>query len=210
MVENNPVFAEYFAASGAASLVDSFFATALLIISLAGGAFAVASVLRLRSEEVADRAELMLTTRLTRGRWMLGGLLVSALGASAVVLAGGLGIGLAYALVIGDATQVLRAVAASAVYVPAALLLGGLAALLVGWLPRAVGVAWGVLAFCFVIGWLGGLLRPPQWVTDISPYSHVPQAPAESVAAAPLLTLTALTVASVALAVVGLQRRDIG
>jgi ABC-2 type transport system permease protein len=209
MVENNPVFAEYFAATGA-SLVDSFFATAMLIISLAGGAFAVASALRLRSEETAGRAELMLTTGLTRHRWLLGGLLVTALGSVTVVLAGGVGVGVAYALTIGDVTQVGRLVAASAVYVPAALLLGGLAALLVGWLPRAVAVAWGALAFCFVIGWLGGLLQPPDWVSNLSPYSHVPQVPAEAVQAAPLVTLSALTVATVALAVVGLRRRDIG
>jgi len=208
-VENNPVFAEYFASTGA-SLVDSFFATALLIISLAGGAFAVASALRLRSEETAGRAELLLTTGLTRHRWLLGGLLVTALGSVAVVLAGGLGLGVAYALTVGDMSQVGRLVAASAVYVPAALLLGGLAALLMGWLPRAVAVAWGGLAFCFVIGWLGGLLQPPDWVSDLSPYSHVPQVPAEAVQAAPLVTLTALTVAAVALAVVGLRRRDIG
>jgi len=51
--------------------------------------------------------------------------------------------------------------------------------LLVGWAPRAVAVVWGLLAFCVVVGWLGTVLDFPQWVTEMSPYSHVPQVPAE-------------------------------
>jgi ABC-2 type transport system permease protein len=210
LVESNPTFAEYFERSGGGSLVDAFFATALLIVSLLGGGFAVASALRVRSEETAGRTELLVTTGVTRWRWLLGNLAVTLAGTVLVVLAGGLGLGLSHAAVVSDPAEGVRLLADSSTYLPATLVLAALAVLLVGWLPQLTALAWAALAFCFVIGWLGQLLAPPAWVRDLSPFSHTPQVPAEAVSLGPLLVLTALTVALVAIGGAGFRRRDIG
>jgi ABC-2 type transport system permease protein len=98
----------------------------------------------------------------------------------------------------------------SLVYLPPVLLLAALVVLLFGWLPRAAAATWAVVAGCFVIGWLGGLLKPPQWVENLSPFTHVPQVPAADVTAAPLVALLALTVAGVVVGWAGFLRRDIG
>jgi len=96
------------------------------------------------------------------------------------------------------------------VYLPAILLTAALAVLLFGVLPRAAAAAWAVVAFAFIVGWLGGLLDLPQWGEDLSPFTHVPGVPAESVTATPLLVLSLLTVLGVALGWAGFRRRDIG
>ena len=90
------------------------------------------------------------------------------------------------------------------------LTLVGVVALIDGWLPRWTWVGWVVLAFSFVIGWLGSLLDPPQWVVDLSPFSHTPRVPVESASGWSLPVLALAAVAMVAVGHVGFRRRDIG
>jgi ABC-2 type transport system permease protein len=55
----------------------------------------------------------------------------------------------------------------------------------------------------------GQLLDLPQWVSDLSPFQHVPQLPAADFTAVPLLVLTMLAVALTAAGLAGLRRRDL-
>jgi ABC-2 type transport system permease protein len=55
----------------------------------------------------------------------------------------------------------------------------------------------------------GQLLELPQWVSDASPFQHVPQLPAADFAVVPLLLLTVLAAALTGAGLVGLRRRDI-
>jgi ABC-2 type transport system permease protein len=73
---------------------------------------------------------------------------------------------------------------------------------------RASGVLTHPLGFALrlsraaLIGWGLGVL-------DLSPYSHIPLLPAADLTVAPLLTLTAIAAALMAVGLVGLRRRDI-
>ena len=42
-----------------------------------------------------------------------------------------------------------------------------------GRLPRAAGAAYAALAACFVVGWLGDLLKLPDWLIDASPFDDL-------------------------------------
>ena len=210
LVDSNPAFAEYFAQSGGASLTDAFFASALLIMALMASAFAVGSVLRGRSEESTGRLEPVLATGLSRTRWLLAGLAVTTLGATAVLLSAGLGVGLAHALVSDDAGGVLPLVGAALVYLPATLVVAGLAVALYGFMPGFAPAAWVVVGLYFVLGWLGGLLKPPGWLLDLSPFTHTPTVPAEDVAFTPLVVLVLVAMVAVATGLAGFRRRDLG
>lgn len=189
--------------------VDGFLGTMLMLLALVAGGFTVSSVLRLRSEESAGRAEPLLATGLSRRRWAAGGLAVTAGGTVLVLAVGGLGLGLAAAVALGEPGQVLRMVPAALVYVPAVLTLAGVGLALTGWLPRAVPATWAGLAFCFVVGWLGTVLRFPDWLTQVSPYAHVPLVPAVDVAWTSLAWMGAFTVALVTVGLAKLGNRDI-
>ena len=78
-----------------------------------------------------------------------------------------------------------------------------------GWLPRWSGMAWGVLAVCFVIGWLGEILSLPTWVMDLSPFTRTPQVPLDDVTAAPLMALLGTAALLMVVGAVGLRRRDV-
>jgi ABC-2 type transport system permease protein len=165
--------------------------------------------LRLRTEENAGRADHVLAGPTSRNRWAASYLVVDLVGTVAIVLAGGLGTGAAYAGVVGDASQVPRLAGAALSTVPAAMVLMGVTVALFGLIPRAALVAWGVLAGVAVIVFFGELLRLPFWVRDLSPFTHIPAAPAEPVRWEPLLALTAVAVALVVVGLWGLRRRDI-
>ena len=196
--------------AGGVDIVDAFFGTAMLILALTASGFTVGSVLRLRSEETAGRAEPLLATGLSRWRWTLGSLLVTLMGTVLVIGAAGFGAGLAHGIATGDMGQLPRLFLVSLAYTPAALVLAGLAVVLFGWAPRLTMAAWAVLTVCFVIGYLGGLLDVPAWLSNLSPFTHVPNAPLETITAGPLVALTAVAAAVTAAGLAGFRRRDLG
>ena len=210
MVEDNPTFRDYFAATGGTDIVDAFFATSLLLLAIGASGFAVSSALRTRSEEANGRLEPLLATAVSRPRWLAGSLLVTLGGTLVVVALGGLGVGLSYSVTGGAASDIGRMTGLALAYVPATLVLAAVAVVLVGWVPRGSGAAWGGVAVCFVIGWLGGLLDLPGWVNDLSPFTHVPAVPSEALAGTPLAVLGVLGAVAVAAGFVGFRRRDVG
>lgn len=209
MAEGNPQLQEYLRSSGSASLTDSFFSSMFVILALMSAAYAVSSTLRLRAEETSGRLELLLATGLSRRRWMLSSLLVTGLGSVLVLAASGLGMGLAYGVVVSDPGQALRMAALALVYAPAVLSLAGVAALLVGCAPTWSKAAWGMLTLCFVLGWLGGLLNPPRWLEQLSPFAHTPLVPSQELGSGNLTALALLVVLLCIAGVTGFRRRDV-
>jgi ABC-2 type transport system permease protein len=85
----------------------------------------------------------------------------------------------------------------------------GVAALLFGVAPRAVGAAWAAVVACFLIWVVGPILDAPGWVLDLSPFHHVPALPAAPLDAAPLVALTGVAAALTSAGLFLLQRRDV-
>jgi ABC-2 type transport system permease protein len=77
-------------------VTDSIFATTLMILALAGSGFAIQSTMRLRTEETAGRAEPLLAAALSRPRWAASHLTLALGGSVVMLVAAGLGVGVAY------------------------------------------------------------------------------------------------------------------
>lgn len=208
MVADNPTFADMFALDGA-TVVDSFLATVALMLALVAAGFSVAAALRPRSEETSGHAEQILATATSRRSWLVSHLTVAVAGTAVVILAGGLGAGVAAAVVTDDAGQVASLLGAAVVTVPAVLVLVGLAAALYGTVPRAALVAWAALGFMAVVGYLGRLLRFPDWTLRLSPMEHVPAIPADDLRIAPLAVLCGIAAVLIAVGIAGFDRRDV-
>ena len=67
-----------------------------------------------------------------------------------------------------------------------------------------------MLTAFFVVGQLGELLKLPDAVIGLSPFTHVPAMPVEPFTAGPALALTALAAALTVLAWWRFRERDIG
>jgi ABC-2 type transport system permease protein len=144
-----------------------------------------------------------------RTELLLQWLAVTLLGSVVLVASGGLGLAAADALVRGDGSEIPRLVATSLAYLPGVLVLAAVATLLTGWLPRGAALAWLGLAVAFVVGWLGPVLDLPDAINAISPFDHLPTTPVESVAAGPLVALSAVAAALTVLGLIGFRRRDL-
>jgi ABC-2 type transport system permease protein len=209
LVEDNPTLAEFLGDVTGADLVDAFLNTAMFLVALMAAGFAVASALRLHSEEEAHRAEPVLATAVSRSRWAGGGLAVTIAGTVIALGAGGLGTGVSRALDTGDAAEIGQLTVAALAYVPAVLVLASIAVLIWGWLPRLALVPWAALGVAFVVGYLGELLSLPGWLVNVSPFSHVAAVPLDNLSIAPLLVEAAIAVGATALGVIGFRRRDL-
>jgi ABC-2 type transport system permease protein len=207
-VADNPDLADFLVQSGG-DLTDSYLATAARTTALVGSGFAIGAVLRLRSEETNDRAEPVLATPVSRIRYWAAHLLVAAAGTLVVFVAAGVVLGASAAVAVGDGGLVVAGTAAMLVYLPAVVVVMGVAALLVGLLPTASSAAWATLVAGFVMAMFGTLLDLPDWVMRVSPFQNVALVPAEHLAPASVLALTAIGLALLVAGAAGYRRRDI-
>ncbi|MBT7428910.1 MAG: hypothetical protein HN783_03770, partial [Ilumatobacter sp.] len=207
---DNPEMADFFEQLGQASPTDAFLSTALFMLAFIASGFAISSVLRLRSEEAATRADWILATPTARHTWAMSHLVVATVGVTAIMAVSGVATGVGFALVSGDVGQIARIVAGALVLTPALWVLCGVTTLLIGYSRHAANAAWAVLAALVVIGLFGPLLELPQWVRNLSPFEHLPALPGSSFDIVPLVVLTAFAVVGLTVGVRALARRDIG
>lgn len=194
---------------GGASVAESFAATVMITLAVVASVYVVMAALRPQAEETSGRAEPLLATGLSRTRWVGGHLTVAMVGGAGVLALAGLGFGVAGASAMGDGGLFLDLFLAPLAYAPALWVTVGVTVVLFGWLPRATALSWVLPVYAFVVGYLGEILGFPDWMSNISPFGHVPQVPAEAMRWTPLLILTALAAGLVALGLAGFRRRDL-
>ena len=190
-------------------LTSSFFAAASMMLGLVAAGFAISAALGPHHEEHAGRAESMLAAPLGRARWAGAYIAVASVGAALTVASGGLGVGVAYAASIGDASEVLRQTGISLVPLPAVLVYVGLTILIHGLWPRRALLAWAPYSVTAVIVFFGELLQLPGWVRHLSPFEYLPAVPAAPFDLVPVLMELGLAIATAAVGLFALRRRDI-
>jgi ABC-2 type transport system permease protein len=220
-------FLSRYSGSPEASIVDIFLELIIVSLAMTAAFYPVLATLRLRAEEVAGGAELVLSTAVGRATWAISHLALSLLGTVAVLAAGGAALGLAHglgranvAMELGRdnvATELGRVLVGALLHVPAAWLLAGIALLLFGALPRyAVAIAWAVLLYVQLIGEvLGPVFLGPaysyQVANGLQSFHWIPKITSGGeLTATPLLVLTGLTALLVATGLGAFRRRDVG
>ena len=168
-------------------------------------AYGVAAVLRLRSEESTGHLESVLATPVTRLRFLASHAAIAFAGST--VLLALLGLTMAAAHRTGSSGYWREAGPAFA-HLPAVWVMVAAALVVVAWLPRLDWLGWALLAGVVLLGELGPLMKLPDWVLKVSPFSHTPKIPVEAMTWTPEVVLTVLSLAFVAAAAVGYRRRE--
>ncbi len=194
---------------GGATMAESFASMVMIVISVVASVYVVMAALRPRAEETAGRAEPLLSTGLSRTRWVGSHLAVAMAGGTALLLLAGLGFGISGAASAGDSGLFLKLLGAALAYAPALWVTVGVAVVIFGWFPRASTAAWVVPVYGFVVGYLGQLLQFPSWMNNLSPFGHVPQLPAAEMNWTPMVALTVIAAGLVWLGLEGFRRRDL-
>jgi ABC-2 type transport system permease protein len=196
---------------GTGQLSVLYVAAILPIIGVIAVLYGVAAILRTRTEETEGRLEPLLATPVSRWRW-LGSHLLMALGGSAllVILGGGTIAAVASTTVPNGALSFWEAFQGALIQIPATWLIITISAALVGVAPRFTGFGWAAAGVALAITWLGAALGLPDAALKISPFENLPRLPGQEMTATPLLIIGALVVGLLAVAAMGLRRRDIG
>jgi ABC-2 type transport system permease protein len=207
-VAGNPAMAQAIGLSGAHP-EDGFVAVTQLYLAIIAMGYAVQAVGNLHSEETAGRLEPRLSGTLSRMRWLGAHGLVIVAGLVVIVVVSSVVLASATAWSMGTTMHLARVVAAGAAYLPAELLVGGLALALFGLRPGAFLASWAAFAFVAFLAFLGPGLKLAALVLDLSPTTHIGNPPLGTVNALPLVVLGAITVALAVAATVGFRRRGV-
>jgi ABC-2 type transport system permease protein len=201
---------------GTGRLQDVMTTLVLGWVGIVAAAWTVTSATQLRSEESSGRAEVQLTTGVSRARYVGVATAASVAGVVLILLAAGVLMGLGHAITGGSWGAALGdAVGGAAVQIPAALVVGGVVLACYAWRPRLVALGWGVITVVLLLELVGDALNLPQWVLDLSPFTHTPRVPLDDAQALPLVVLTLVAAAFYALGyarfagAAGVRRRDL-
>ena len=185
-----------------------------VLFSMAGvlaAACALQAVIRLRQEEAAGTAELLLAAPVGRVRWLAGYLL---LGAGAVVLVIGLAWAGAWAALTGAADVAMPADAlwaTAAAQLPAALIYLSVPALVfVLWPAATTAASWALLGVGVALGIFGGMLGLDQSLRDLSPFTHTPVPHGAATDWSGAWWMLAISALAAVLAVALMRRREVG
>lgn len=190
--------------------LDAMLSMLMLMMGLMVAIFAIQSAVMLRGDEATGIIEPQLAGALSRRRWALERLAIAVVGSALFLVGSGVCIGAVYGAMIGDSGQAMRLGLAALAYWPAVMVLVGIAVALFGWTPRlTVPLTWGLLGAMWVVTLVHDALNLPSWVMKMLPFSATPYLPLQQMDWTPLVVMTLIACALVALGVERFARRDI-
>lgn len=183
------------------------------MFSLAGilaAACATQVVIRMRQEESLGTAELILTSPVSRVRWLVDYLVLGTV-SIVLVLAVSAGVG-ALGLLSSNSggSSVGDIFATAAAQLPAALIYLGVLALVFVLLPGiTIALGWTLVGIGVMFGVFGGLIGLPDWVRDISPFTHTPVPTQGGTDWSGGIWMIAISVVTALIALVLMRRREL-
>lgn len=192
-----------------ATLVDGYLGAITALMATLAGIMVVLAVQAVRSEETKGRAEPVLATATSRWTWFGSYLAVISIGLIGLLLIVGFATGIGAAVSVGDGAYTWDVTAAHLAHAPGVLVLLGMAALLFGVLPRAIGVTWIVLGYSLFAGLFGAMTDHPQWLLNLSPMEHIGQPPLDSMSWPAAMILAGIAAGLMAAGLAGFRRRDL-
>lgn len=210
---STPEIADMLRALGGAagSVTDLYFATELHFAAVGASALAIALVTRMHTEETTNRLEAVLATPARRVTWALGHVALAILASAVVMVVGAAVAGLMHGDDVGDVGgTVWRLTGAALSTLPAVWVALSVAMLLYGAWPRFTGLAWAALIVFLLLGEFGELLDLPDWLVDLSPFTHLPALPGGTLEWAPLAGLTLVAAVAGGAGLMAFRRRDVG
>ncbi|UOX86915.1 ABC transporter permease [Amycolatopsis sp. FBCC-B4732] len=196
---------------GSHALTQAFLAAMAGMFAMVASLYGVQAALRMRGEETAIRLEPVLATSVGKLRWAAGHLVFAFFGTAALLLVGGLFMGLANGLRTADVGgSIGDTLAGMLVQLPAAWVVVAVAVAIFGLLPAYSAAAWAVGALALLLSLFGPVVNLPQAVLDVSPFQHPPKLPGQEFAATPIVWLLVVAAVALVAGLIGWRRRDVG
>jgi ABC-2 type transport system permease protein len=193
---------------GEGAFRDTLLSAVISVIALVVTCFAVAVVGHGGSDEHDGRTEQVLATATSRSRAFLATAIMALAGATWLLLVAGVTL----ALGVGNNTDHSFGwlVASALAQAPAVWVVATLAVLCFAVRSEWALLGWAVVVLFVTLGQIGELLGLPQWVLNLSPYSHAPRMPLTDFDPGPALVLTAIAAVVLLASWLRYASRDIG
>lgn len=195
---------------GTRVIADAFTTYLVALGAIALGAWGLALVLRVHTEETHGRVAVLLAAGATRTGVLDGFAQTAGIAAGAGTATFGLAVGAGRAIADHRVASLADGLVAGLVAAPAALVLVGLAVLCAGASRRWAWVPWLAAGWCGSVTILGSYLGLPGWLLDTSPFRHVASVPLRSGWWIETLALAAIAVALSCAGRLGYARRELG
>lgn len=164
---------------GHGTVFEVFTGVMIALIGLVVAGAAIQTAMRMRQEEAATTAELVLATPVSRLRWFLSYVVVGLVASVVILLLAGVVAGSALANI--DKNLVGQTIGLALAQFPAVAVYMGVTALVFAVIPRlTIAAGWTLFGIGVVLGEFGSLLNLPRWVREIAPTAHTPVPPMSS------------------------------
>lgn len=194
---------------GTDQIVTAFYVAMLSILVAVIAVMAASTLNRLRTEESAGRAEVMLSTATDRTSYALSHLVWALLPPAAVLVASGAVLPLAGVLAGSPGATVGEVTRGAAGLLPGLLLVVGIAMLVIGWRPNLMPVVWTLLGWSLFTMWFAALFDLPQWLLKLQPWGRLAFVPRDPMAWTPFVIETLVALALLWAGLAGYRRRGI-
>ena len=160
---------------GTSSFVDAYLAFSMSFFGITITAYYIQSLLKIRGEEAEKRLDLLISARISRMKWILANIFISTLSAIILLILTGSVVGLTYGLMSNNVSEaVFKLLQYSLTQIPAMLVLGGITIAIFGFKPNWTNaLSWTIYIFAFILFQFGGILKLPEWLTNLSPFTHI-------------------------------------
>lgn len=172
---------------GPGAMSNTLLAAEFGILALAVSGYAIGVVTHAADDERAGLAEELRATPISRGALWSSNAIALTLGSLWLLVVAG------SAAALGAGKPWDQMVGATLVQAPAIGITAALTLLAWAFRGRYAVAGWGILAAFVVLGMFGELLKFPSWIIGLSPYTHVPKLPAESMPWASTWVMVAVT-----------------
>ncbi|MCS5718066.1 hypothetical protein N1027_07930 [Herbiconiux sp. CPCC 205763] len=194
----------------AGTMTQTLVAALFSFVGVLAAACATQAVIRMRQEEALGTAEVVLSSPVSRVRWLVDYLVLGLAAIVIVLLSSAAVAALSLAGSGDDAVSAGDVFATAAAQLPAALIYLGLLALLFVLVPKAmIAAGWAFVAVGVVVGNFGGLIGLPEWLRDVSPFTHTPVITGSTTDWSGGVWMAVVAVAAVAASVVLMRRREL-
>lgn len=211
-VESSEFYAMVIGMNPDFSIAQMFVSMVTSIMGLFATVPVVMMVLKLRSEEKDGYYENVLSRAVSRKTYMAGFVLIAVVAAILVPCASALGIYTSAVMVLSDPGTLTLGylLKANLVFVPALLVMMGIAVLLVGALPKFTSFIWAYFGISFFVVFFSRLPDfIPDWVKKLTPFGYIPSLPVDEIHYGTLMILTGIAIVLTALGFIFYRRRDI-
>lgn len=186
---------------------EAFLSLMIYVLCLFVSAYGILTIQKMRSEEVSGRIEVLLSLPVKRFEWMLSHIMFSVIGSAFIMVV--IGLCTAFGSVAGGGTAAFGKIVYMAIQkLPAILIVGGIASLLFGFLPKlSIGGSWTIYSLLILIQLLWEMALVPDILFLLSPFGQV--YPTQSLTVITFVLLLAVACALYGAGLTFFKKRDI-